>query len=496
MRLSLANIILLLCLCGFSPFISNRAAAQPSTSDQEIADLQTSAETALREAQQASLDALAPKNYERARRAYDEARALQDKNGEPTLVAMKYKISLDEIEAGRTFAQNVREQIPSVLAARIAARDVAADSLAPTAWERAELQLAHLVRELESGHAVAAADADDAAGSYRAARRDALRRGVLGDAWDLRDEMDRRRAEKTLPTLTLRVNQALSRAEAALSQENLDLARIEGTNAARLAWRTLGLLDHIERSQRAVLPWEAAILPYDDIVNEIAEDFGATLDYSQGVSAAGRPLMEQIGRKQDSLRTRVADLEQANTSLETSLSEAQTSLADAQNRIVELERRMSAAEGERSTARAKLQVTEQIARAQDHFAPGDASVLQNERGQVVIRLLGLRFASGATKLDKAASKLLNEAVGAINEFSGASIAVEGHTDSDGGDDQNQKLSAARAKAVGTFLAKAMKLPNDQIVASGFGESRPISDNKTREGKAMNRRIEIVLTLPQ
>ncbi len=467
--------------------------AQISAPAPDLAELQTQASNALDDGRHAGLDALAPKNFERARKAYDEAQILLKSHGDANLVSIKFKVALEEIEAGRKAAQHLREQVPTVLAARNAAREAGADTLVPAAWQRAEQQLGRVVREVEAGHAVAPTDADDVAGSYRAARRDALRKSVLDQAWELRDQIDRRKGEKLTPVMSLRVHQAISRAEAALAQENLDLARTEGANAARSAQRTLDIITHIERAQKSEAPWEAAVLPYDDALDTVAVRFDTELDYTNGVTGASQPLLSRINRNQDSLATRISELEISHQSLEQSLAEAQTSLADAQNRIVELERRMSAAEGERSTTRAKLQFSDQIARAQNHFGPGEASVRQTESGQVVMRLLAIRFAAGATKLDKAASKLLDKAAAAIGEFPGAKIAVEGHTDSDGGEQANSDLSMARATAVRNHLSGALKMAKDQITATGFGESRPIADNGTREGKAMNRRIEIVLT---
>jgi len=474
--------------------IGSTLLAQVSVPATTLTNLQERTAKALDEGRQTSLDVLAPKNFERAHRAFEDAEKLFKDNGDSSLVALKFKVALEELETGREMAKRVRDQVPTVLAARLAARDAGADSLVPTMWQRAEQQLSQIIRDVESGTSITAASADDIAGSYRAARRDALRRAVLNDAWELRDEMDRRNGEKLTPVLSLRVHQAISRTEAALAQDNLEVARAEGANATRLARRTLDIIKHIERAQKSDAPWESAILPYNDVLDTVAHEFDATLDYSNGVAASGRPLLDQISHQQDSLRNRIAELEASHRSMEESLSEAQTSLADAQNRILELERRMGAAENERNATRSQLQLSDQLSRAVNHFAPGEATVQQNDRGQIVICLLALRFASGATKLDKPASKLLDKAAAAITEFPGAKIAVEGHTDAEGGASANQQVSSGRATAVRNYLSTALKIPKDQIAATGFGESRPIADNNTREGKAMNRRIEIVLTL--
>ena len=71
------------------------------------------------------------------------------------------------------------------------------------------------------------------------------------------------------------------------------------------------------------------------------------------------------------------------------------------------------------------------------------------------------------------------------------IRVEGHTDSDGPDISNLKLSQARTQAVVDYLV-SKGVERSRLDPVGFGESRPISDNTTPEGKAKNRRVEFII----
>jgi len=73
-----------------------------------------------------------------------------------------------------------------------------------------------------------------------------------------------------------------------------------------------------------------------------------------------------------------------------------------------------------------------------------------------------------------------------------SIAVEGHTDSQGADTANQALSEARATSVVDYLI-TKDVGTDRLTATGFGESQPVADNATAAGRAENRRIEFNLT---
>ena len=76
----------------------------------------------------------------------------------------------------------------------------------------------------------------------------------------------------------------------------------------------------------------------------------------------------------------------------------------------------------------------------------------------------------------------------LERCAGAAIEVAGHTDADGPEDLNQRLSQARARAVVDALINRGVRP-EAVVAKGYGESVPIADNATSEGRARNRRIE-------
>jgi OmpA-OmpF porin, OOP family len=69
------------------------------------------------------------------------------------------------------------------------------------------------------------------------------------------------------------------------------------------------------------------------------------------------------------------------------------------------------------------------------------------------------------------------------------IIAVGHTDSDGSDAYNQKLSVARSEAVKSYLT-SNGVERNRVYTEGKGEKQPVADNKTKEGKAKNRRVEI------
>jgi outer membrane protein OmpA-like peptidoglycan-associated protein len=108
-----------------------------------------------------------------------------------------------------------------------------------------------------------------------------------------------------------------------------------------------------------------------------------------------------------------------------------------------------------------------------------------------VNLMGVTFGSGNAKLTSNAKKVLNGVADQLNapENAKVKIRIEGHTDSQGSDKSNQTLSEKRAKAVVDYLA-ARKVDRQRMSYEGLGESSPIADNDTEEGREENRRIEM------
>ena len=112
---------------------------------------------------------------------------------------------------------------------------------------------------------------------------------------------------------------------------------------------------------------------------------------------------------------------------------------------------------------------------------------------MVITLSGsVLFASGKWDLLPAAQVRLNDVANALTrEDPESKMIVQGHTDSQGTAAANQELSQRRAQAVRDYLVTC-GIASDRISAQGFGPSQSIADNKSPEGRANNRRVEIVV----
>jgi outer membrane protein OmpA-like peptidoglycan-associated protein len=101
------------------------------------------------------------------------------------------------------------------------------------------------------------------------------------------------------------------------------------------------------------------------------------------------------------------------------------------------------------------------------------------------------FDTGKASIKKQSAEVLNDIVGILNEYSNAQFNIEGHTDSVGSAKLNKSLSQSRAKSVMDYLVNNGISP-ERLNYAGYGEERPLDSNKTRAGRARNRRVEINL----
>lgn len=108
---------------------------------------------------------------------------------------------------------------------------------------------------------------------------------------------------------------------------------------------------------------------------------------------------------------------------------------------------------------------------------------------------GIYFASGKAKIRTKSYPILNKAVKVLSEYKALKLEIRGHTDNRGKHDFNVELSRKRAEAVRDYLI-GKGIAGDRLTSKGLGPDEPVADNKTRKGRAKNRRIEFKLIVKE
>jgi outer membrane protein OmpA-like peptidoglycan-associated protein len=141
----------------------------------------------------------------------------------------------------------------------------------------------------------------------------------------------------------------------------------------------------------------------------------------------------------------------------------------------------------------KLQEAQRAAeRAQQELRQMES--MREEAGRMIISLSGVLFESGGDKLSDLAERRLDTVAQALGAYADREILVEGYTDAQGDETRNRELSQKRADSAREYLVRR-GVPSQRIRSVGRGEENPVASNETTEGRANNRRVEIIVQPP-
>ena len=191
----------------------------------------------------------------------------------------------------------------------------------------------------------------------------------------------------------------------------------------------------------------------------------AAADAAQAKADAEKARQEAVAEQQAALQQK-----------EAAVAQRQAAEADAQKA------REAAAKAESEKAQLRAQLLAQL-----------NSVLQtadSARG-LIVNMSDVLFDTGSYVLKPGAREKLAKVSGILLAHPGLTLQIEGHTDSVGSDEFNQRLSESRADSVRDYLAEE-GVPASSITAQGFGKTQPVATNDTPEGRQRNRRVEIVV----
>jgi OOP family OmpA-OmpF porin len=125
-------------------------------------------------------------------------------------------------------------------------------------------------------------------------------------------------------------------------------------------------------------------------------------------------------------------------------------------------------------------------------APGQPINLEGCKVGDTIVLRGVNFEFDKARLTVNAKTLLDQVADALLARPDIKVEIDGHTDSKGSDAYNQNLSQRRAESVKQYLV-GRGIDAGRMTTQGFGESKPVADNSTAEGRELNRRVELKIT---
>jgi OOP family OmpA-OmpF porin len=438
-------------------------------------------------AEEANAKLLAPSSYGEGLKDYQAADAGLARGRNIDYVRKKTAAAQEHFDAATRSAELAKTVLSQVLKSRQDAANAEAPRLSSDLWDKAQRKFGAAIRALERGDLKRAKHEDiEATSLYRDAELVAIKAQYLSDTRRLLADADRARVGKYAPITLGSAKQLLAEAERELSENRYDTdrprslarrANYQAKHAIYLATVVRDVRDKNITVEALVLDWEsplAEIAGAADIVPEMADGHekltGSLVDYVENLR------VDKQAQEQEIL-------------------EANLRLADMEEELRALDERLGGATAERAALvqrlEAQARIKEQFERVEKMFDRSEARVFR-EGNEIILRLVGLSFDSGKAEIKPAGVTLLNKVEKAIDVFPQSEIVIEGHTDSFGGDEANQRLSQARADAVQHYMINAMRIPSYRMIATGYGETNPVANNETEAGRARNRRIDIVI----
>ncbi len=445
------------------------------------------ADAALAAADAVNAKLYAPKNYESGMKEYRAAEDYLERGRNIEYVRSNASDAVRYFKTATEAAELAQTALAQAIKSRQDGANAKAPQLAPELWSDAQQKFVRAIQLVERGDLKNAKRREvEATSLYREAELVAIKAEYLSETRRLLADADRARVGKYAPITLGKAKRLLADAERELSENryDTDLPRSLAIQANYEAKHALYLSEIVRQVRDKDLTAEQLVLAWEQPMRALAGVADIVPDMQEGPDRLVAELIAFYEQEANELQA----LQQENA-------EDEIRLADMEEEMRALDERLGGATAERAALiqrlEAQARVKQQFEQVEKMFSSYEARVFR-ESDTVILRLVGLNFDSGDAQIKPDNFDLLAKVEKAIDVFPRSELTIEGHTDSHGGDDLNQKLSQERAESVQQYMINAMRIPTYRLIATGYGETRPVSSNETEAGRARNRRIDIVI----
>ncbi|MGJ8692401.1 MAG: OmpA family protein [Thalassotalea sp.] len=485
MKKSILSISLAMALlggCATSPTLSESDIFQQFPNVRE-------ANMLLEKANSENLAFFAPEQMKETQRLYDNA--LKDaKSGKNARQQAEQAVA--SAKAARAQSDKAKYTFETVLKAREKALKVNASTVAPEEFKAVEANFAKSIAQLESGQdAKAKRDIEALKNQYLAIELKALKKNMLDFAQQAVAKAEKSNLDDIAPRTVAQAKDELKLAVDTLEVNRTDTAKanVHSNRAIWLIKQAEGIADIHAYFDNADFDEEQKILWYQEQLSTVVAPFNDAVQYNNTNKEVVSGLRQQAMVLVNNNKSLTANLSNAQAQVQTITTESQT-------RATKLERDKTEALMQAKVQREKELALkkaddERFAAVQSMFTEKEATVYR-QRDNVLIRAQGFSFKSGGSEIESSNFVMLNKITDAIKRFPNAAVVVSGHTDATGSAELNLALSKARAEVVANFITQVSDIASDRVTFNGFGKDKPVASNETPEGRAENRRVEILI----
>ncbi|PID43631.1 MAG: hypothetical protein CSA52_02690 [Gammaproteobacteria bacterium] len=463
----------------------------------ELASLQAS----LAQAKEEQVSLLAPSLYSRAKKQLERADGLAAEGSQKAGSVLAEASSL--LQKATESTSVAKDELATVLLARDRAIAAGADRRFHKRFQSAEKQLAKMGDLIASGKLWAVREDRQAlAQSYVSLEVDSLKTSTAAEAADMIKQAIAAEADEYAPETLKKAQEELN-----LSRKVLETDRTATDKAAARAqmsyWyakRALQVTEIIKEIKQSHMSDEQVVLWYQSQLSHAVAPVIGKLDFSM----SNKAVISHIAANLETLKKQSSDvvsqLSQTQTGSASLLAQKEAEynakLQEAETRYLQiLERKDKELASLQSVIDEKRKREEEINNTfigvQGLFGEKEAEVYR-QGNNVLIRAYGFSFPSGKSEIQSGNFPLLNKIIQAVQLFPGSAVEVSGHTDNRGSDSFNMKLSDERARKVGRFLVDVGNIESRRVSSKGYGKQKPLASNETAEGRAANRRVEILI----
>ena len=462
--------------------------------DNQLTNCLNSVNGVLNIAREENASTYAPRNYQKGMEILQDAKARELKKNKIDIICKKTLQAENYFSDSIDSAKMAQMILSTSIISRQNAANVNAEKLANAIWSKAERSFDEAIRNNERGNSDRSkALNEETTILYEMAELVAIKNLYLNSTRTLIANAEELKASRYAPITLEKAKNLLRKAEDLLDQNRyetevpLDIVKQANYEAKRtiyLATLTKDIRDKEMTVERLILNWEKTLI-------QIASAADIAPVMVDGYSELEQQLTTYILNLQHLNNELIQDKQVLIQDQKDNLIQ----LADMEEEIRALDRRLGGATAEKEALiqrlEAQARIKEQFEKVEKMFNSKEVRVFR-ENNNVILRLITLTFESGKSKLLAESFDLLAKVEKAIDVYPESELIIEGHTDSLGDDDFNQKLSQDRAESVLKYMVNAMRIPSYRLIATGYGETNPIANNETESGRSKNRRIDIVI----
>ena len=454
---------------------------EPIGKTESPAELVRKLEMDVSAARQDQVNVLAPTWFEKSEASLKAAKQDLEKGGEITDIMESVSEGRAQLLTARDKSQLSRSVLDKVIQNRELARAAGAPSLGED-YAKTESQFLNLTRAIEKDNISYAKNRRErVAKEYRDLEIRAIKVRTIGEVRSLLNRAKREKTYKIAPSTYSQAQKKLTEADQFISTNPYAKEKMRTKAQAAL----FSAKRHLEIARAAGKIEGMEPEPIALLMEKNLHDIASKLQAPDMRDRDFKTQVENIVGSAGALQyERAAMLDKAKD---------QQNLTDTlQSRLTVLEGKTKAEQSAKERLLAEKQFNELFEKVRTYFEPQEAEVYKRE-GQLVIRLKAMEFPVGQSVILPKNYALLSKVQRAVRTFDDVDLIVEGHTDSTGSEEVNDLLSEQRADAVRQYLVANETLAFDKIIAVGYGSHRPLASNKTAKGRAINRRIDLIIT---